>query len=367
MKKRIFLFILMISAIAFLTNCSKEKNYTKEVRDSIEYIENKDVPADPDLEITLKEEFSIDLNEMKFENFVNLTMDKDDNLYILTNRKMGEPNFIHKFNKSGTYVKSFGKNYFDPSAFGGLINIEDTLFLFEPRYKKLIMFTLDGELFNEKTFNTSKTGYPHKFKYLNEKSFVIERSLTSLDSGITQKAMHIFDNKFNYVTRFFALRHEDRAKIKYPIYFLKNNIYMFRDKKDYLIEVINDKGEKIKEITKEFVKVKYTQKEIDDTIANYKKRFPKYNLPDDKAREMSIGLSDYKDAIINIFVDKNDRMWIQKFVENYDNIYFDIFEDGVFLNNIKIEVKIYNRLFFVKDRIYELKVQEGKIAVYNYD
>ena len=357
----------LVILIAFVTTCSKEKNYTKETRDGIEYIENKEIPSNPEFNITLKKEFEVDMKKMKFENFINLTMDNNDNLYILTSRKMHTKEFIYKFDSKGKFINGFGKDYFDPSAFGGLINVKDTLFLFEPRYKKLIMFDLDGKLFAEKKFDTSKTGYPHKFQYLNENSFVIERSLTSLDSGITQKAMHIFDNKFNYIARFFALRHEDRAKIQYPVYFLKNDIYMFRDKKDYLIEVINDKGEKIREISKEFVKVKYTKKEIDDTVENYRKRFLKYHLPYDKAREMSIGLSDYKDTIINIFVDKNDRVWVQKFVEDYDNIYFDVFENGIFLNSIKLEVKIYNKLFFMKDRIYELKTQEGKIVVHSYE
>jgi hypothetical protein len=153
MKNHIILALLFT---ILLTSCSKnsndiKKNHTVKEVDGIKVYHNTNIPSDPSYKIDAKKLFTIEgsddncTDSLRNFSFIRSTVvDSKQNIFIF-DQNLSE---IKKFNKNGTFVKSFCRLGTGPGELqsgSALLCLNDTLYVRDGSNSKYSIFSINGD------------------------------------------------------------------------------------------------------------------------------------------------------------------------------------------------------------------------------
>ena len=381
MTKSLCVIFLFIALIAFSGCSKKELNYTITEADGIKTYHNKNIPADEKLEIKIKELFTIDSEDEKLNDssrtinsIYTIHVDYDGNIYVLDNTRSN----IKKFDKNGKFIKSIGRKGQGPGEFGFCITAEimnEEIVCNDYDAQKLVVFDKDG---NFKRNMIMDKGVPQIYEMLNNKKIlsnfnfweVIEDEVYTTTTIILCDS--IFENR-NDTLRYVRMKTLRNSEEDYRFNFWgravkDDRIYLSRnDINEYLIDVYDLNGNLLHTISKSYIKVKYTPKEIEGI-----NKFIKDYSGDPEAPNTKLV---YKKSISDLRVDKYDRLWVDSSLapkkeaenEEFRGYSFDIFKDGVYQNRINIGFpEGYYPAIFRNGKIYAYNKDLSSIKVFDY-
>ncbi|NOR44807.1 MAG: 6-bladed beta-propeller [Candidatus Delongbacteria bacterium] len=378
--KKTMLIVVTLCGIFLLISCSKknELNYTVTEKEGIKTYRNKNIPADPTLTITPKELFTIQSADENnpdsrvFNKPFAFDVDSKRNIYILDQMSLS----VKKFDTKGNFIKSFGRSGNGPGEFREsycLAILSDTVFVEDGASMRMVKFDTDGNFIANQALIKSTPNYLTPVgidKFISNNSEVIQES----DGVYLGSHLVIMNSKFETLNLYKStLQKVGTSEVNFldmnSIFAVgEKEIYMaVNSENEYKIEVVDFNGKALYNIIKQYIKLKFNQNELANLNKELKTSYGSHLKTE----------SAYKKSINQMYVDKNNRLWVissqNREMLKDDNYYADIFQDGIFLNTIKLDMikgddfyNINKQLYFRGEYIYYLDVNNAELKVFEY-
>ncbi len=363
---KFFIIIIQILVLAFIFSCSTKKDYEIINKDGIVIVKNKDNHEQKKIiDIKLR-----DIKEIDLSHFINkissFCVDDFQNIYILDETKKR----IFVFNSRGDSINSFGGSGNGPGEFttpAGIFMNKSDLFVPDIASKKVLQFTLDGEFIEDLTDLES---VPVSLKILDDSLFVgyIMNQSFDEDGFIINMKLSILNSKLKPI----KIIKEKKNKIDFKNIFSKNSDEATFDinskfcfieecsENKFQINVYDFEDKLVKKIIKQYKKIAYSEKEVQEENNKIKKKLKglygeiKFNRK-------------YKKAILGIYIDRLNQLWVKEATEDdlsEDNIFTVFDSDGILKGRFATEYT--GDLFFKNNDIYFINYEENKIVRANY-
>jgi len=366
---------LIIVALVFLS-CSKEKNYTVEIKDGVEIIKNKNIESTPNLKLDLKLISDVSLDSLvlpdsipAINSFDNAVLDSEGNIYIsnFTN------SIVYKLDTKGNYVTNFHRKGQGP---GESIIVDDIAVIKDSVYVvgengKVSVYNTKGDFLKQlRLFEGKYEGL--QIKYSDSKVICATRSTNyDLEEEMTYFVIGLFLVDLNHFENYSKILEiessEDLNNYRYLMGGIQRQSCFFQDQvfvedlsfNEYAIDVYNLTGEKIKRIEK--------QTRIIPCSDKFKAEVKEQ---DEKAPWVKL-VADHMKQILRMNVDNNGYLWIKPAVEGleFDHQYYDIFNaEGIFLKRIKLPLAdSFEWLYFDKGKLIVRDPDNCVIKVFDYE
>jgi hypothetical protein len=378
-----FKHLLIITVILSLFSCSvkeKDKNYSIETINGVKTFRNKNISSTKDIVIKPVELFTIQGADDESEDSLRMInriadfdVDSKNNVYLLD----GRTNSMKKFDDKGNYLTSFGRRGTGPGETemsNWMLILNDTIMYDDYIVKDMLKFNSDGKFLYENRMTetgpferyqaltkTKIIGYQAYYEEIEEEMFV-SYNLTIMNSNlqkykqIASKRAKFVQGKYNFFDTFLSA------------YATSDSLIYFAEKSEskYKIDVFNHEAEQLYSITKNYAKIPFNEEENNVFDTEYKDI---WYFSDNKSK--------FKSAIIQMEYDKYDRLWVFSAVKrdetNQTELLVDIFKDGVFLQQVKLDicpgydfVNYDHQIRLLGDRIYYANTQDQYMKVYEY-
>ena len=365
-KVKYFIFLgVLIFTIISIQSCSKKEklNYIITKKDGIKIYNNKNISSESDLSIIPKLVLKIEGESLKMESSftspTSVCSDSKNNIYILNNKDAK----VKKFDKSGNYIGSFcnlGQGPGEATDPENMIILNDTIMVIDDEAARIIKFSTDGDYINQSKLATAQI--PMSLTPVGENNFIgfILGDEKRDNNYYVNISLILLDLELNIIKT--IQTHEtklDPANLNIhdminPFAIGNNEIFVANTSTDkYEIDVYDFQGIKLYTITKNFIKVKYTNNEKKLLNESLKKNY-----------RCKAGNLTFRKAINTMFCDKNGRLWVNSSIKrdeaNSKAFIVDIFDKGIFLKSVKINDFVnYDYL----DSDYTIKFLNDKIFV----
>jgi len=384
MTKNLCVIFLFIALIIFQGCWKKELNYTVTEADGIKTYHNKNIPSDPNFKISPKELFTIHgYDESAQDTLRNFTflrstvVDSKGNIFILDQKKAE----IKKFDKNGTFIKSFCKLGSGPGELQGgaaLLCLNDTLSLMDVTIEKFSKFTTNGDFIE--SFIVEGYNVPQFVTPVGRKHFISDHMgySASEDGLIISFDLQLRNSNYSLIK---SLKKDQGDYIGantilhdyvHPFCVGRENIYLAKiSDNEYSIDVFDFNGKLLYKIKKDFRKIVITKDEL-------KEFGDAQNLTHGVDEDYEYKVN-YKKAVnaMGMFEDKNGNLLVQIPQDRNENNKYDFivdaFKDGVFINSFKMDIgrgfDFYNsshQRFFIGDRIYYQNREDNNVKVFEY-
>jgi len=373
--------ILTILIMLTLISCAKKENYTVETINGIKTFRNKNIPADSSLRITPKELFTIscfyqpDDSSKVIKSFYDFDLDSRGNIYILDNKQC----MIFKFDKTGKFVKSFGKKGKGPgeSAVSICMTVlNDTIIYDDYNAKQFLRYDTDGNFLGKINYPAYGSSEIDLFKAVDpttivgyncfydetKEGYFITYDLIAMDSKFTKKG-DLLKQKIKYSEEsynYYDILLTSFAHSPTEIFVAEKSNHNYR------INVFGSDGKQHYAITKNYAQIKYSDEELKAFDSKFKEN-----------EFVSKNKSKIKSAINQLEFDKDGRLWVFASVarnsKNQFDMLADIYKDGIFLNQVKLDIAKstdyvnYDHVIrLAQDRIFYINHEEQCIKVYSY-
>ena len=365
---KVLRYLVVLSAVILLIGCTKkEVTYEQYDENGVRITKNNGIPGDSTLTITVKEAAVIEMTneeypEKTIRQLTSMDVDSEGNIYILDAPKAR----ISKFDSSGSFIKSFGTSGQGPGEFQRpqhLIISSDTIVVSDFGTWKLVKFDLEGKYSGEKQFEDYYQ-FPAKPEVFGDGYISFSQFTKADESGqrINVISLGLYDKNFELIKDVYQAESVLDLSVEYDAtsfgikHRISNNeLYVSKNSKtEYSIDVYDLNGERIRQIRKNHIRVKAPQEQIDKQKEYNEKRGTKF-------------LTEYYNAISAIYSDKYNRLWVGSAQqEKEEGIWYDIFENDVFLARVKIELGEKFFPYYISDRIIALNYQTNTIKIYEY-
>jgi hypothetical protein len=356
---------LYVSSIALFllilfTSCEQQKakwTGTIEEADGVIVVKNPKEPMYPGDVLSLEEDLVLGREEKEEYLFVRITLDVDkyENMYVLDSRNSN----IRVYDKNGIYVKTIGKRGEGPGEMVGPRGIQITpqneIMVNNSYRRRLPFFLLSGEYLRQITL-TEIPPSP-KLKVDSNGDFIVKHTIRD---AIFREALRKFNSAQEHI---FTIAEVETNPGVFYFRFLSgllfdvteaNNI-VFGVNKNYELRIINEKGQLIRRIFKEYdpVVVREEEKKImleKDKISHERDvKFPKYYHP---IADISV------DEDGKIFVRTNEKAEIE------NSFYYDIFSsEGKYIARISLKTLVNIPLVWKKNKLYSVEEDEEGFQV----
>jgi hypothetical protein len=366
---------LIIVALVFLS-CSKEKNYTVEIKDGVEIIKNKNVESTPNLQLDLNLISDVSLDNLvlpdsipAINSFDNAVLDSEGNIYIsyFTN------SIVYKLDTKGNYVTNFHRKGQGP---GESIIVDDIAVIKDSVYVvgedgKVSIYNTKGDFLKQlRLFDGKYEGL--QIKYSDNKVICATRSTNyDLEEKMTYFVIGLFlvdfNNSENYSKILEIESSEDINNYRYLMSGIQRQSCFFQDQvfvedlsfNEYAIDVYNLTGKKIKRIEKQTRRIPCSDK-FKAEVKELDEKSPWVKL-----------VAYHMKQILRMYVDNNGYLWIKPAVEGleFDHQYYDIFNaEGIFLKRIKLPLAdSFEWLYFDKGKLIVRDPDNCVIKVFDYE
>jgi hypothetical protein len=381
----------------FIISCTSrpenKPNYVINIINGVENIINNNEPSIPvdDMKINFKATLTVNgtsdsTDTSSFRTLSYFTVDLKGNIYIFDENL----NKVFKFDNLGKFVTTFGRRGAGPGEFiavGGITCLNDTLFIVDSPVKKMNRFDTEGNFLNTSMIPGTPSLY-NNFCTVNGMLLMQRLSIKKNENNLEMyKLTEIRESNLKKLALF------DSSYIEYPPQTVKEelsisraiaadkNYFYIADKGDffdYKIKVLNRNGEKQKIIKKKFSRLKISEKELNQNIADLLDNGLLESKNDSEEYKLQ---TDYKPSIRWIFCDKLGRLWVNesRLIEDPADkrMKFSIFENGIYLNSILLNLDVTDPnmiydvlstrdLQFLGNKIYALNRNENRLTVYEY-
>jgi hypothetical protein len=346
--------ILILISIAF--NCFAQNIYN-----------NSSTPKDENLNIVLEERTVLDFNDSENLFVTNRIkapnqIDKDSSFFFLDpkNSKM------LKFDKNGQFITSFSNPGNGPGEFPNnfvtrFYVTNDSLYLVNHPERKILIFDTEGKFYSNRTYSRESGSGSGNMIVSNNK--LIYGTFGGMYEKINRKLV-LTDLNMKIIKEIYNQDTEETpaiimsGKYNFEIACSKDEIYMSvpGDYGSYLINVYDYEGNLKYKIKKSYRKVKFDNEKE-------KERLKKHGIS-------SKGMSDYKKPIEFMFCDSKGRLFVRSpkedDKENYG--YFDVFQNGEFINRVAFEVPVnIDGFAYRNDFAYGYDYDNNSMTVFQYE
>ena len=378
MLKRITLFLIVFIA---LISCTDNKNYQTEIVDGVEIIKNSKSTNDKSQTLDYKYLFTINsfdsnTDSLLFSNIQAMDVDSRKNIYILDS----ERGRVVKFDKTGKYITSFARNGQGPGELLNPISISvkaDTVFVGCKDNLKLVKFDIEGNFAGEIQIQHIPPQFMRSCPGKGFMGFIQEIEQKKGKFFISYN-LEFLDNDFNRISTI----HKNRIQLTSDLNFLdllipftmgKDNFYVSSNSDNfYEIREYNRKGELSQRIQKQYKRLSMNKEEVE----NFDKMITNMNSGHNNGKKINMKAYSKK-PVNNLYFDKYGRLITLtsqlRNEKNKDDLFFDIFVDGVFQNSVKADffkandyMDLEHQLFFLSDKIYFADMIENEIRVFDY-
>ena len=359
-KNQILSISVLLLAVLFLNSCSKESNglpYEEEVLENgVLSVYNSKIELEPKLDYKLEEILTIKNSEEdtnyvirypRRRNEISATIDSLLNVFVVDYRSSR----IFKFDKTGAFVKSFGRAGQGPGEFPRSlvsVSIKNNILYAMDSSSRLSMFDLDGNFIRFQIIKAKNEQVrPQEFYYDAHGAIylcrIFEGKWRSPDFKMGY-GLFSADDSLNITSKLYggvvpfdrqAVNPENEEKINFALN-SKGNVYISPFSKDrFVIEEVEKSGKKIKIIKKSYNQLrrsKERQAEIEESLERFEK--------ERNGRMNFSKSSSLKTVMEQMFVDGEDNLWVSVDESLYNKEYqeFDIFNaKGHFLKRLKIK------------------------------
>ncbi|MBN2790551.1 MAG: hypothetical protein JXR69_10215 [Candidatus Delongbacteria bacterium] len=372
---------MIISVLFSLLSCTvQEKNYTIEVINGVKTYRNKNIPSTKDIVIKPVELFTINCEDNSttdstriIKRFNDFDVDINNNIYISDMSN----NTLKKFDSNGNYIKSFGGRGKGPGEVemtGWMMVLKDTVIVDDYIVQDMLKFDADGNYLYKNRVNEPGPferyqaltddkiiGYQVYYKEEGEEVYM-SYNLTIKNSNFTnykevaQKQILFNREKYNFFDMFLSA------------YATSDSLIYFAEKSDskYKINVYDHEANHIYSIMKNYAKIPFSEEELIIFEKEYNNRW-----------YFSNNKSKFKSAIIQMGYDKYERLWVISAIKrdetNKTDYLVDLFKDGVFLQQIKLDicpgydfVNYDEQIILKRDRLYYINRKDQYLKVYSY-
>ncbi len=343
MKKIVYLALIL----TILLCCAhKQEKVERIIEDGVEvvinHLESYKIKGESST-LILEEELIIDferedLAEIGIGEFAMFDVDSEGYIYFWT--QGSSEDFIFKFDKNGNFVTSFGRKGQGPGELQFptylKINSHDEIIITDQHRRKLMIFTLDGRLIEEKPVDFST---PVIIPLYNGKYLVyFFQHIPEVKSNYQLILLYSSNfNKIKELDRMKPINTRTATSIKGINHWLmasvtKKNIYLGSSERGYDIWVYDLEGNLERKIRKEYKPVPITE----EFKLKYMKRF-------ERAREelrKKIYFPESQPPFQYCFTDEGGRLFVMTYEkgESPREYKYDIFNpNGAFIGRLSLE------------------------------
>ncbi len=366
---------LIVIALVFI-GCSKEKNYSVEIKDGVEIIKNKNIEASPELKLNLKLISDVALDKLELPDsvtaigqFSNSSLDDEGNIYISNFRNA----IVYKIDKDGKYLTNFHKKGQGPgeSLILDDIDVIGNYVYAVGEYGRVAVYDKSGNFVKQIRLIEGKYNglqvlnsgddivcATRSSKYVPEENkSEISIGLFLLDKNNLENYSKLLEsNSTADLNNYRYLMNEDQRRSS----FFNGKVFFEDFSFDiYAVDVYDLNGNKVRRIEKQSRKIACSDKFKADVKEKGLKN-PNVKL-----------VADYMKQILWLYSDKYGNLWVKPAVEGleFDHQIYDIFNsDGVFLKRINLPLPDkYNRLIFDKNKLIGIDREGSELKIFDYE
>jgi len=363
--------VLFLSIFIMLISCQKQKSEWKgtiEEVDGVTVVTNPKEPMYGEDVFSLEEELSIGSAEGReeylFYQVRGITVDEDERIYVLDLKEA----HIKVFHKTGEYLKTMGRKGQGPGEMQMPIYVQmtskDEVMVHDTMAQRLSFFSRDGKYLRQKS--TAKTRNPLiPIKMDSQGNLIVFAA--GAPPPVGGKELKVYDSNLELLTS--VAKEERGTRGIFDIG--KSSLYcdvspgdniVWGDSKEYVLQILNQGGDLIKRIIKEYDPVEIT--------AEDKEKYEKQYAGPVK-RGMKLNIRGHFPAFSEISVDDEERIFVKTYerVEGKENLfYFDVFESGgKYIAKVPIQANLNRYSIWKKKKLYTIEEdEEGYQVVKRY-
>lgn len=336
----VFIFIFLV-----IVSIGQEKTQWKgtiEEINGVMVVKNPKEPIAGDEAVRLETELALggakSEGEYLFSIINDIAVDDEERIYVLDSKEA----HIKIFDKTGKYIKTFGKKGQGPGEMSRPSSIEITpqneIAVNDSSARKIHFFTLEGDFI--RAISQADRAF-----FSNPK--------VDEDGNITASYM-IMDEEVTYVLKKFTPQLKDLLPIfstkvaKYPTIdpffpqcywdIMEGNklVWGFADK--YELHVLDSEGKLVKKIIKEYNPVKITEEEKEKVIEE------RFGGSENIDPAIKLTWNENHNAFMYLCIDDEGRIFVRTYEKaaGRDEFYYDVFDpDGKYLAQIPLKSRPY--------------------------
>lgn len=289
---------------------------------------------------------------------------------------------VKKFSKDGRFIKSIGREGSGPGELKNpfmIVILNDILYVTNYAVRRMVTFDSAGNYIEDIILKKQLPYFTHAVGNDRFIGFLrhYEQGKDGVYGGFNLVLMNSGFEKLRILREYSAKidpKYDDFLDRYTPYTLGKDKIFVAQNSEEvYRINIFSFSGELLYIIEKNYEKVAFNKDELaelNQTFEDVRKRSGGQMARTIKAK--------FKKAINNMYCDKEGRLLVASSVErNESNRYdflVDVFQDGVFLKKVKLDIgkgydflKIHDeKIFFKGDRIYHVDETAAVVNVFEY-
>lgn len=373
MEKRIRLIsiTLFLSLSIILISCGKQKSGwkgTMEKENGVTIVKNPKEPIHKEDVFILEEELSIgsgnEGEEYSFFRIGNIAVDDRESIYVADIASA----HIRMFDSDGKYLRTIGRKGQGPGEMQMPSYVQITsnneVLVQDYMAQRISFFSVDGKHLRQ--MSTAKTRTPFIPIRMDSRGNLIVFA-ASAPPPVGGKELRIYDSGLELLM---IVTKEERGT-RGIIDIGKSSLYcdvspsdniVWGNSKEYVLQILNQRGDLIKKIIKEYNPIEIT--------AEDKEKYEKQYAGPVK-RGMRLNFRGHFPAFNEISIDDEERIFVKTYerVEGREDLfYFDVFEaEGKYIAKVLIQANLNRDSIWKRNKLYTIEEdEEGYQVVKRY-